>query len=53
MKDVETTSLKKLFRNLTNIFTMKLEDVDPYLIRNKLFSTLVKTNNNKTMNNTK
>lgn len=48
LKDVETTSLKKLLRNLQNIFNMKLEEVRASQIRQKLFSTLVKTNLNAT-----
>lgn len=28
LKDVETNTLKRLYRNLTNIFPIKIEDVD-------------------------
>ncbi|KAL4461442.1 hypothetical protein ABPG74_016066 [Tetrahymena malaccensis] len=41
-KDVDTTALKRLYRNLQNIFNMKLEDVRASEIRNRLFTTLVK-----------
>lgn len=46
LKDVETVNLKRLLRNMTNIFPLKIEDVDATIVRSKLFSSLVKTNLN-------
>jgi len=43
LKDVETKTLKRLLRNLQNIFPIKIEDVDATIIRSKLFSTLSQT----------
>lgn len=45
LKDVETVSLKRLYRNVQNIFPLKIEDVNPVQIRTKLFSSLVKSLN--------
>ena len=41
LKDVDTTKLKRLLRNINNIFPLKIEDVDPVQIRIKLFSSIV------------
>lgn len=44
LKDVETVNLKRLLRNMTNIFPLKIEDVDAELVREKLFHSFVKSN---------
>lgn len=41
MKEVETKDLKRLVRNMNNIFPLKLSDVDSNKIKHKLFSHLV------------
>lgn len=46
LKDVETNNLKRLLRNMTNIFPNKIEDVEAEIVREKLFHSLVKTNLN-------
>jgi hypothetical protein len=47
LKDVDTSKLKKLLRNINNIFPIKIEDVNPVLIREKLFSSIVEEKNEK------
>eukprot|EP01016_Furgasonia_blochmanni_P045391 TRINITY_DN6390_c0_g1_i1.p1 TRINITY_DN6390_c0_g1~~TRINITY_DN6390_c0_g1_i1.p1 ORF type:complete len:265 (+),score=33.46 TRINITY_DN6390_c0_g1_i1:82-876(+) len=48
MKDVETKDLKRLVRNLQNIFPLNFDDCDPYIIRQKLFSSKVTKNTGHT-----
>ncbi|KRX03151.1 hypothetical protein PPERSA_10232 [Pseudocohnilembus persalinus] len=43
IKDVETVNLKRLLRNLTGIFPSSIEQVDPMMVRQKMFQTLVKS----------
>ena len=43
MKEVDARTLKRLNINMNNIFPLKLDDVQPNVIKNKLFSSLLKT----------
>ena len=43
MKEVDARTLKRLNINMNNIFPLKLDDVQPSVIKNKLFSSLLKT----------
>jgi hypothetical protein len=45
LKDAQTKDLKRLLRNLNNIFPLRIEDVDAQKIRTKLFTSLYNTNN--------
>jgi hypothetical protein len=45
LKDVDTSKLKKLLRNINNIFPLKIEDVNPVEIREKLFTSIVEEKN--------
>lgn len=47
LKDVDTSKLKKLLRNINNIFPIKIEDVNSNQIREKLFSSIVEEKNEK------
>lgn len=39
LKDASTQDLKRLYRNVQNIFPLKIHEVDANIIRDKLFST--------------
>lgn len=51
LKDVDTSRLKKLLRNLNNIFPLRIQDVDPTVIREKLFTSLANTTAKKNTKN--
>lgn len=38
LKDASTHDLKRLYRNVQNIFPLKIHEVDPNIIREKLFA---------------
>ena len=39
LKDASTSDLKRLYRNVQNIFPLKIHEVEPAVIRRKLFAT--------------
>ena len=39
LKDASTSDLKRLYRNVQNIFPLKIHEVEPGVIRTKLFAT--------------
>ena len=39
LKDATTHDLKRLYRNVQNIFPLKINEIDPSMIRTKLFTT--------------
>jgi len=39
LKDVETLNLKRLYRNAVSFFPSRIYEVNPELIRDKLFSS--------------
>ena len=47
LKDVDTQNLKRLLRNINNIFPLKIEDVNSQTIRNKLFTSVYKKQEGK------